>query len=451
MDLAGPVPELKSHTGSTSKPDDAYLSDFTRLGEQIYYYAPTSTSRSTPTTSSTTDVVATAVKQSTPDPDLIIICSWMYALPRHIAKYTQAYRAKYASSPILLLRQDGGDFFWRTHATQMRNLEPAASVIRTLQRRSHSVDTTQVDQNANPRPEAKAKAKAKLRVLMHVFSNGGAWSACQLADAYASAFSFTCPSISTLSPRESDHANAILPIDALILDSTPSLPDPRASHAAICEALPSPTTYPLTRKVGETAVWCFLALASGVDALFGREHLTLNIRRRLNDPAGAFMQPGLRRVYIYSETDALIPASDVELHAEEARARARARVMAREKAENKGGLETSTDISTPITGDDESNGSGSGNGNNNGNSISDKGDGTSTGTGDSITTSDDGTGPGADANTRIWLEKFEHTRHVGHMQGDPGRYWAVVERAWRGGRREDQDQNKGEDTTDSRQ
>ncbi|OCT45126.1 DNA repair protein RAD57 [Cladophialophora carrionii] len=426
MDLAGPVPELQSHTGPTSKPDDAYLSDFTRLGEQTYYNAPTTTSRSTPTRSGTTDVAATAVKQSTPDPDLIIICSWMYALPRHIAKYTQAYRARYASSPILLLRQDGGDFFWRTHATQMRNLEPAVSVIRTLERRSQSAaSTTQVDQNANPDVKAKAGAKAKAktetkakpRVLMHVFSNGGAWSACQLADAYASAYAsaFACTSIPTLSPRESDRTNAILPVDALILDSTPSLPDPRASHAAICEALPNPTTYPLTRKVGETAVWCFLALASGVDALLGREHLTLNIRRRLNDPEGAFMQSGLRRVYIYSETDALIPASDVELHSEEARASAsasaRARVTAREKAEIKENKENNEDgvhetsSSTLDTGNDN---------------------------GDNNTISDDGPGPHSDADTRIWLEKFEHTRHVGHMQGDPGRYWAVVERVWTG-------------------
>ncbi|EXJ55887.1 hypothetical protein A1O7_08818 [Cladophialophora yegresii CBS 114405] len=392
MDLAGPVPELKSQaasssgSGSTSKPDDTYLSDFTRLGEQVYYYvsSPTSISTPTPPTSSTADVVATAsasasatgssaAQEPTADPGLIIICSWMYAQPRHIAKYSTAYRAKYTSSPILLLRQDGGDFFWRTHATQMRNLEPAIRVIRRLQ-----ADAT----------------GHKLRVLMHVFSNGGAWSACQLADAYALA----C---------RGDHDAILpgcLPLAALILDSTPSLPDPAASHAAICEALPSAKTYPLTRKTGEIAVSCFLALTSALDALLGREHLTLNIRRRLNDPQGAFMQSGLHtRAYIYSEADALIPATDVEVHAEEARAILRARQRENKNKENQRHVGTSTHL-TPNIGDDRRK---------------------SNGRGDKV--SDDGTG------CDIWLEKFDHTRHVGHMQGDPGRYWAVIDKVWKGG------------------
>ncbi|KIW64475.1 hypothetical protein PV04_09405 [Phialophora macrospora] len=369
MDLAGPFPELKSHDVSISKPKDAYLSGFTRLGEQIYYYTPTTLPSRTPppTISDKTDDFATTTTTGTPtpsgvrDPDLIILCSWMYAHPRHIAKYTSHYRSKYPTSPLLLLRQDGGDFFWRAHATQMRNLEPAVRVIRTLCSSSSS-------QESKPRP----------KVLMHVFSNGGAWTACQLADAYK--YSVKQPKQQHQEEEEEvqevQEEHPILPIDALILDSTPSLPDPRASHAAICEALPSATTYPLTRKAGELAVWWYLAVASRVDALAGREHVTLNIRRRLNDPDGAFMQPGLRRVYIYGDGDALIPAADVESHAEEAKA---SRIIAREKMEDKDA-------------NDSSNGNATG----------------------------------------IWLENFGQTRHVGHMMADPDRYWGLVEKVWRG-------------------
>jgi hypothetical protein len=259
---------------------------------------------------------------------------------------------------------------------------------------------------------------------MHVFSNGGAWTACQLADAYK--YSAKDEEEEEEEGGEAGEASAILPIDALILDSTPSLPDPQASHAAICEALPSRTTYPLTRKAGELAVWWYLTLASRVDALVGREHLTLNIRRRLNDPEGPFMMqqrgrghgrglgPGLPRVYIYSDGDKLIPAADVESHAEEAKKK-RIRIIEREKMEESGAKERNA------------NGNANVNGTNNGN--------------------------GNDDDTGIWLENFGQTRHVGHMLGDPDRYWGVVERMWRGiyeeGEGEFKKENKKENDNDN--
>ena len=276
MELAGPVPELKPSTTSPKLESDPYLSDFTRLGEQIYYYTPA------PKTPSASPHDAS--------PDLIILCSWMYAFSKHIAKYTSAHRQRYLTTPILVLRQDGGDFFYRTNAQQMKNFEPAIATIRHLR--------------------AKKPTGEKLRVLLHVFSSGGAWTVCQLADAYSSAVSLSLPSVD-LKPE-------LLPISALILDSTPSLPNPAASHTAICQNLPKEP--PLLRAIGEAAVWGYISLARTFDFALGREHLTLNLRRRLNDPEGAFMQDRLRRVYIYSQGDALIPASDVEAHAEDARA-----------------------------------------------------------------------------------------------------------------------------------
>lgn len=275
MELAGPVPELKSGSPVNTDP---YLSDFTRLGELIYSYIPA------PPSSSPYD------GDHTPDPDLIIICSWMYALPKHITKYTNVYKSKYPNSPILLLRQDGGDFFWRTNAQQMKNLRPAVTTIRQLSTGKHDGE--------------------KLNVLMHVFSNGGAWTVCQLSDAFSSTMSVSLPDFA-VQPE-------LLPISTLVLDSTPSLPNPSASHTAICEALPK--NPPVLRKLGEAAVWGWISSTQTIGDLLGREHVTLNMRRRLNDPGGAFMQTGLKRMYIYSQGDKLIPAADVEAHAEAARA-----------------------------------------------------------------------------------------------------------------------------------
>ncbi|KAJ9613514.1 hypothetical protein H2200_003456 [Cladophialophora chaetospira] len=278
MELAGPVPELKFGTTPRELDVDPYLSEFTRLGELIFYYTLASPSTDVP-----------PFRDNTPDPDLIIICSWMYAFSKHIAKYTNAYKSRYPRSPILLLRQDGGDFFYRTNAQQMKNLAPAITTIRRLR-------------------AEKNNGSERLNVLMHVFSNGGAWTVCQLADAYSHGISASSPHL--------DIKPELLPISALILDSMPSLPNPSASHTAICEALPKKP--PFLRAIGEAAVWCYISFAQNVDFVLGREHLTLNIRRRLNDADSAFMQDGLRRVYIYSQGDTLIPAADVEAHAKDA-------------------------------------------------------------------------------------------------------------------------------------
>ena len=55
-----------------------------------------------------------------------------------------------------------------------------------------------------------------------------------------------------------------------------------------------------------------------MDKLGGGEHVTISLRRRLNDPEGAFMQGDLKRLYIYSQADKLVPADEVESHGREA-------------------------------------------------------------------------------------------------------------------------------------
>jgi len=174
----------------------------------------------------------------------------------------------------------------RTNAQQKKNLAPALAIIHDF--------------------ESKKNHGDGLRVLIHIFSNGGSWTACQLADAYL------VSTTSSPSPQQRKH----LPMTALILDSTPSLPNPQSSHTAICEALPRRPR--ALRTLGSLSVWGFIAFTNTFETISGRENLTLNIRRRLNDPSGAFMQGDLKRVYIYSQGDALIPANDVETHAKDA-------------------------------------------------------------------------------------------------------------------------------------
>lgn len=262
MELAGPEPELQSGT----ELPDPYLTEFSKLGPQIFFYTP----RLSEAGQTTVQVV---------QPDLIIVCSWMGAQSRYIRKYLSPYQTKFPQSPILLLRQDGSDLFWRSKWQQVKNTEPAISTIRRV-----------VDEKRLNTP----------RVLVHIFSNGGSYTACQLADAYRDA---------------SSGKDELLPISALVLDSTPSLPSSRRAHTAISESLPKSGP---GRVIGSAAVWAYIGLAKVIETVAGNEDITTSLRRRLNDPNGAFMQGTLKRLYIYSQADKLIPAPDVEAHAEEA-------------------------------------------------------------------------------------------------------------------------------------
>ena len=262
MEFAGPEPELQPGEERL----DPYLPEFNKLGEQIFLYKP-----ATETTSES--------QTSGIQPDLIIICSWMGAQPRYIKKYTKPYQMMYPQSPILLLRQDGADLFWRPLFLQRKAIQPALSVIQQL---------------------VEEKRSTKPRVLVHIFSNGGSYTASQLTAAYRDS-----------SPSK----DKLLPISALVLDSTPSLPSSRRAHTAISESLPK--SGPL-RTLGSVAVWGYIGMAQTIETISGSDNITIWLRKKLNDPEGAFMQDGLKRLYIYSQADALIPAEDVEAHANEA-------------------------------------------------------------------------------------------------------------------------------------
>lgn len=279
MDLAGPVPELQGGDDSNSTVRQLYLEDFTKLGGQIFYFEPNQ------------QVEVSDSEDDVQSPDLTIVCSWLYALPKHISKYTSVYQRIYPSTPILLVAQDGPDLMWRPNAWQMENLKPALEVIRGLQ-------------------EARGR---RLRTLVHVFSNGGCFTACQLADAYA------------LSARaENQHSGWLagpvtkLPISALIIDSAPSIPDMRSGFVAMSQGLPSSLPGPV-RLVSGALLYSFMATSSVVGKLFGVENVITSMRRKLNDAHGAFMANGVPRMYIYSESDELVPWEHVEMHAKEAK------------------------------------------------------------------------------------------------------------------------------------
>jgi len=267
MEFAGPEPELQ--LVNLELETDPHLPDFRRLGKQIFHHVP----------SSTPIAVAADSPEQTKQPDLLIVCSWMGASSRNVRKYLSTYQTLFPATPILLLKQDGGDFFWRSKKTLAENVRPAVSVIKDV---------------------VAANEAEGAKILLHIFSNGGAFSAINLTDAFQAAL------------------GTHLPISAVILDSTPSLPNARRAHEAISELLPK-ISGPV-RLLGEGALWAYIGAGYAVDKVFGVENITLWLRRMLNDPQGAFTQGDLKRVYIYSQADKLVPWADVEAHAKDAEA-----------------------------------------------------------------------------------------------------------------------------------
>lgn len=248
--------------------DNQYLNNFHKLGEQIFYDKPESNTT-----------------RKSEDPDIIVLFTWLYALPKHISKYTSQYRKLYPSVPILLLKQDGPDMIWRPHLFQMENLQTAVDVIQSLQ-----------------------KSQGKLSVLAHAWSNGGCYTATQFAEAYA-----------LYGPRavNQEAKPPALPLSALIIDSAPSGVSMRSGFVALSQGLPASWPGPLKLFCGGF-IWSTMSASALIGNLFGVEGTITGMRRKLNEPDGPFIHGGIPRMYIYSDTDELIPWRDVEEHAEQA-------------------------------------------------------------------------------------------------------------------------------------
>src|SRR5947208_12606623 len=85
-------PSTAMNPSKASPPAGNPLSSFRRLGPCVYYLP-------TPSAESVSDTAGSSGANASSDhgiqPDLIILCTWMNAAPRHIAKYTAAYLSLY--------------------------------------------------------------------------------------------------------------------------------------------------------------------------------------------------------------------------------------------------------------------------------------------------------------------------------------------------------------------
>lgn len=261
-----------SSATTTAVPNALTALGFTKLSAGVSLYKPASS----------------AISQSQQnDPTLIIICSWAFAQPKHIAKYVQPYQQQYPDASILLIQNTISNAIWRPDNWQMSFFQPAASAIQ-----SHLSMITQH------------------RILLHAFSNGGSYAAVQLSQACRE----TCGGMR-------------MPVDALILDSCPGQPRFQPTIDALVQGIP--TKNPVVRGVATVLSYAATGGTALMDVLNISEPAAWKLYRKLNDPNDVFLLRSdgsmIPRTYIYSKSDTMILEEDVLGHARVAKEKLLAR------------------------------------------------------------------------------------------------------------------------------
>ena len=270
------------------------------------------------------------------DGQLVIICTWLGAKGKHIAKYTSLYQ-RIAPGARILLVESNVPILVSSYARQRSDIQPAASaVLDTLAECGHhdgrndigshkereatsaSERPTSRDTNSMPTPptpppsttSSSSSSTASLRptttaiagrntlppkLVLHSFSNGGSNTATQLL----------------IVLRQRLHHP--LPLAGLILDSCPAKGTYWKSYKAMVLSLPPDAA---SQLLGALAVHFLLTLLYAWIAC-GNENPAGLMRRTLLDGRTV---GGARRVcYLYSTADAMVEWGDVRDHASEAR------------------------------------------------------------------------------------------------------------------------------------
>jgi hypothetical protein len=238
---------------SAHKMNNSSLEGFASLGGNALVYKPLN-----PPTSLNTN-----------SPSLIIISTWFQALPRHVSKYTSTYKSLYPNAAILLLSTSIPDMVYRPYSTQEKNLHHALPLL----------------------VEHQQPAK---EVLLHIFSNSGAHTACQLARAYKM------------------QTGLGLRTGALILDSAPGINTYRNITDGFIGGLPST---PIVKQLLSLFVYGLVGVITLKEAATGEDHWMEKMRKDLNEDE---LLRTRGRVYIYSKGDKIVGWEDVESHAMDA-------------------------------------------------------------------------------------------------------------------------------------
>jgi hypothetical protein len=238
------------------------LDSFTRLNSIVSVYKPD--------TQYTNSDAALGSSFTPAPPNTILILSWAGAAPHYIQKYVTLYATRFPAARIILTTSGIENFIYHSDGKQRRLVAP---VVTCLQERPGD------------------------KLLVHVFSNGGAKQWATINTAY---FNTT---------------GHVLKNEVTIIDSAPGRARYKQSLKCVTRILPKPVVLFIPLSIAFAVVSLkFLAVR-----LFpGHENVLDAMRRELNDTG--LMSESATRCYIYSAEDDAIDWRDVEDHARQAEA-----------------------------------------------------------------------------------------------------------------------------------
>lgn len=215
---------------------------------------------------------------SNEDPTTILICGWMGGKARSLSRHTNKYHELYPAARIVLVcsaLKDTPGFraLLSSREVKQRAEAPAKALV--------------------PSPHAEPD-----KLLIHAFSNGGGMRLAAVSKAYRKL------------------TEATLPAHLIVFDSLPG-GDKFTNEFGrwintLAVGLPSNI---FIRWPALVLFALLLTVQFGLPLLVGRENVATKARRDLNDEKLICAQS--KRLYLYSEADSLIGASQVREHAAE--------------------------------------------------------------------------------------------------------------------------------------
>lgn len=268
-----------------------FFSDFVKIGPRTSVYTP-----SNPTAG-----------------QLIIVCTWLGAARKHIAKYTTAYQNLAPDARILLIESDV-QTVTSSYQKQREFIKPAVSaVLDTLTECGYyslPSGKTLTMERCN-KLESKPSTSSSMtvtetppKILLHMFSNGGTNSATQF--------------LIVLHER----LRQPLPLAGLLFDGCPAKGTYWKSHNAMALSLRPKSI--ASRILAAVVVHCILIILYTWIACGNDNPATLMRRTLINEEMLSGASSGGDEVkgrvcYIFSEADEQVDWMDIKDHAEEAR------------------------------------------------------------------------------------------------------------------------------------
>jgi hypothetical protein len=216
-------------------------------------------------------------------PRRILILGWLGATARNMTRHAQKYNDLYPGARIVVVTSNlttdipGFQMFKRTEYLEWQAEIPAKTLIGDL------------------------GSRGPVRLLVHAFSNGGAMALANIAKGYRCQMNFE------------------LPARCIIFDSCPGGDTWRGEHKRWETAIAiGGSTNPLIRWPMKIINWIFVLIILWLPLFLGNENAMTQTRRELLDDS--LIQEEAKRLFLYSEADALVGAQDVRDFAAESAA-----------------------------------------------------------------------------------------------------------------------------------